>query len=587
MRPELSIIIPCFNCETTLESAVASCLDQNLSVPFEIVLVDDGSTDGTREAIERLAAIHPEIVPGFHETNRGGGATRNTAARLSSGAILFCLDSDDILPEGTLERMRLYLSEKHADGVGIHRSIKFRGNDICDIETVHTFGYAGEKIPLEALLDRDHVYCSLYSTFMITREAFDRIHGYPEQHGFDTQGIAWRFLASGFTAYTCPGAEYLHRTQFNQSYYLREAQAGKENYNWQDIFIEHIDLFTDATQRFILNFNCKDFTKSIFVELRNRDAIFRPEYAELLHPREYEVTTRVQHAYIPKNSARGVMLRLKAKLKKNDAFRGIATYWYALFQRFRRRMTEHGSRTAYYAAIERCRRRKKIVVRLSFGGIGDCLVWSTLPRLLKETYDIDFYLSHDSLSVLRNPDTFRLCFGMNPYFKGIVEKDDTEPVFELQGFEREKSLYAFITDREGESALEMLERQFDLPGRGRPELYYAPKMLHEWQHRILIDMNMISGKRFGWKFREGSFEREAGKHLSPGDDIVYADMKAQDLFTYVDMIYSCKRFVATFSGGASIAACFDKPFSVIWPYNAINGSNYNFRYKRSAGEYVA
>lgn len=586
MQPKLSIIIPCFNCEATLAAAVQSCFTQNLSIPFEIVLVDDGSTDTTREVMAKLAREHPEIQLAFHEKNRGGGATRNTAVRNSTGTIIFCLDSDDLLPEGTLEKMQLFLREMDADGVGIHRSIKFRGDNVSDIETIHTFGYVGEKIPFIALLDRDEVYCPLYSTFMITREAFDSIHGYPEQHGFDTQGMAWRFLASGRTAYTCHEAEYLHRTHFTQSYYLREAHAGKTNYNWQDIFIEHLDLFTDDTQQFILNFNCKDFTKNIFDELKKRDAIFKPNYAELLHHREYTNDTSVRREYIARNSFRGILLRLKARLKKNDTIRGIVVYWLAFFHRVRMLLTEGNAQKAYYARIEACKKNRRIVVNLSFGGIGDCLVWSTLPRLLKETYDIDFYVSERSLDVLRNKDTLRLCFEMNPYFKGIADGASAEELFELKSFEREKSLYTFITDKDGISLIEMLERQFNVHGKGHPELYYSPKILPEWKNVILIDENTISGKRFGWKFKKGIFENEAQKYVDAKDRIAYVDTKKQDLFTYVDMIYSCKRFVGTFSGGASIAAAYDKPFSVIWPYNAINGSNYAFRYAQSAGTYV-
>ena len=243
---------------------------------------------------------------------------------------------------------------------------------------------------------------------------------------------------------------------------------------------------------------------------------------------------------------------------------------------------EGETRKAYYREIEGIKESKEIVFNLQFGGIGDCLVASTLPRLLKEAYDVDFYLWEGSRLVLKNKDLIKLCFEYNPYFKGF--KQSKKP-FTPKSFQREKSLYSLITDRGLETHLERLERQFKVKGKGVPEIYYEPKLRSELKDIVLIDKNMITGKKFGWKYKENAFEREALRYASK-ENIHYVDPKAQDLFGYVDSIYSCKRFVATFSGGASIAACFEKPFSVIWPYNAIDGSNYQFCYRKSRGAYV-
>lgn len=586
MNDKLSIIIPCFNSERTLRQAVKSCFSQSLGSAFEIVLVDDCSTDGTPALMKKLAEEHPEIICAFHATNKGGGAARNTAVARSSGSVIFCLDSDDLLPPGTLAKMLTFLREKNSDAVGIHRSIKFKGSDPSNIDVVHQFGYAGERIPFESLLQRDNVYCPLYSTFMITREAFDRIRGYPEGHGFDTQGIAWRFLCAGLTAYTCPDAEYLHRTHFNESYYLREAAAGKVNYNWQDVLSEHLSLFNDATQKFILNFNCADFSKNLFVELLKRERIFRPDYEKLigtLAANNHSFPPK-QRVYIKRNSVRGLIIRVRERLKKIERLRSAMIAVLALSGRITRLATERKVKREYFSEIKHIKDAKKIVVELVYGGIGDCLVWSTLPRLLKDTYDIDFYLSRKSLEVLRQPDIFKLCFESNPYFKGIA---DTGDVFFFRSFESDKSIWSIMTDREGPNAIETLERQFGVVGYGRPELYYKPKLVPAYKDIIILDENTVTGKKLGWRFKKDAFLREALKYAASKESIERVDPKKQSLFEYVDMIYSCKRFVGTFSGGASIAACFDKPFSVIWPINGRNGTNYPFRFKNSRGDYVS
>jgi glycosyltransferase involved in cell wall biosynthesis len=324
---KLSIIIPCFNCEDTLQEAFESAYKQGLE-DFEVVMVDDASTDGTKVLMEKLSAEKPNVKLAHHDKNKGGGATRNTAAKASTGDAIFCLDSDDILPNGTLKKMLAFMEEKRADGVGIERSIKFRGKDKKDVATVHHFGYVGEKIPFESLLEAGNIYCPLYSTFLITHKAFDAIGGYPEDHGFDTQGLAWRFLAGGFTACTCPGAEYLHRIEYKESYYLREANAGKVNYNWQDIFLEHLYLFDTESQEFIRSFDCKDFSKNIFDELRKRDRIFKDGYQDLLGTsRGQTVQLRDERVYIRRNSLAGMRLRLQNRLKNDARLKIISDKW--------------------------------------------------------------------------------------------------------------------------------------------------------------------------------------------------------------------------------------------------------------------
>lgn len=313
---KVSVIIPCYNCAETLEDAVSSVYQSNVSFPFEVVLVDDASTDSTREMISRLAARYPHLKYFVHDKNQGGGATRNKAVSLSEGELIFCLDSDDMLLPDTLDRLVRYQQEKSCDGVGVSTSVKFRGQNAHDVAFTNHFGYVGQQIPFECLLEKNGVYCSLYSTFLITREAFDKIGGYPTEHGFDTQGIAWRFLAAGLTAYTCPNTTYLHRIEFHESYYLREAQAGKENYNWQDIFFEHFCLFDAATQEFILTFNCKNFSRNILDELKKRKIVFREDYQKNLGLPCENIPARTHREYVRRNSLRGITYRIIAKTRR-------------------------------------------------------------------------------------------------------------------------------------------------------------------------------------------------------------------------------------------------------------------------------
>lgn len=308
---QLSIIIPCFNCADTVEEAVDSCYQQGFtSEEFEIVMVDDCSVDDTSEVISSLVSTYPNIVTARHEYNQGGGATRNTAVSLAQAEVIFCLDSDDVLPPLTMKKMLSHLQSADCDAVGIHRSIKFIGTDTTNIETVHEFNRVGETIQLEDLLQRDGL-CSLYSTFMFTQHAFREFGGYPTEHGFDTQGVAWRFLAAGLEAQTCPDAEYLHRIQHSASYYIREYQDGKVNYNWRSIFIEHIYLFSNEIRNFIFTFDCADFTRNLFGELQVKSGVFMPQD----NRKETIDIPKLTVEYVPRNSVKGWFFRIRAKIR--------------------------------------------------------------------------------------------------------------------------------------------------------------------------------------------------------------------------------------------------------------------------------
>ena len=246
-------------------------------------MVDDFSTDSTREVMTVLSKKKDNVTLVFNEKNLGGGATRNIATRKASSDIIFCLDSDDMLGEGTLEIMYRFIKQKQCDGVGIQTSIKFKGVNINNIAFINQFGYVGEQIPFESLIEKNSDnMCSLYSTFMFTKKAFEMIGGYPENHGFDTQSFAWRFLANGLVAYACPGATYLHRIQFNKSYYIREYESGRINHNWYKTLEEFLYLFDEKIQKAILFSDLNDPTRHILDVLKKSDVVFRNDYQKFV-----------------------------------------------------------------------------------------------------------------------------------------------------------------------------------------------------------------------------------------------------------------------------------------------------------------
>ena len=99
----VSIIIPVYNCEKWLSACLDSILVQNLPNGFdiELLLVDDGSTDGSSKISDEYAERNSERVKVFHQKNSGVSVARNTGLANANGDWIMFVDADDVLDEDT------------------------------------------------------------------------------------------------------------------------------------------------------------------------------------------------------------------------------------------------------------------------------------------------------------------------------------------------------------------------------------------------------------------------------------------------------------------------------------------------------
>ncbi|WP_326558776.1 glycosyltransferase family 2 protein [Micromonospora sp. NBC_01796] len=98
----LSLIVPVYRVEEYLAECLDSLLDQSFT-DFEVIAVDDASPDGSAEILARYAALDSRIRVVTLPRNVGLGAARNTGLRQATGTYVWCVDSDDWLPPGTLQ----------------------------------------------------------------------------------------------------------------------------------------------------------------------------------------------------------------------------------------------------------------------------------------------------------------------------------------------------------------------------------------------------------------------------------------------------------------------------------------------------
>lgn len=102
MSPEVSIVISNFNYGKYLPECLDSCIDQTFK-DFEIIVVDDCSTDNSYEVLEAYQEADQRLVYFGHQTNRGYAAAKNTGVRFARGNFIRMLDADDRLVPTALE----------------------------------------------------------------------------------------------------------------------------------------------------------------------------------------------------------------------------------------------------------------------------------------------------------------------------------------------------------------------------------------------------------------------------------------------------------------------------------------------------
>jgi GT2 family glycosyltransferase len=122
---EVSLIIPVYNVAPYLEECLAGVFAMTATVRLEIIIIDDGSTDGSGQRVSDLLAKHlPAGVLYARQHNQGLSAVRNLGVSLASGNYIGFLDSDDLMSVGAMRCMLDFARENDCD-VMLGRSVVF------------------------------------------------------------------------------------------------------------------------------------------------------------------------------------------------------------------------------------------------------------------------------------------------------------------------------------------------------------------------------------------------------------------------------------------------------------------------------
>lgn len=112
LNKDLSIIVPAYNAEKTIKECIDSVIKQITDIEYELIIINDGSKDKTSQLVLKYTDEHIVLI---EQENRGFSGARNRGIDESTGRYIMFLDSDDMLADGSIDRMMKSIIKEEAD----------------------------------------------------------------------------------------------------------------------------------------------------------------------------------------------------------------------------------------------------------------------------------------------------------------------------------------------------------------------------------------------------------------------------------------------------------------------------------------
>lgn len=282
---KVSFIVPLYNAETSIDETVESILAQTLQ-NFEILLIDDGSNDGTVERAKRWCEQDVRITLIQNQENKGVSAARNTGLEHACGKYIRFIDADDTIPERSTEGMFREAEKHHADLViGIMR----RRSGINEFNFQRTVKLA--KTGAIDKYDKNLIYSFSVCNKLFLRKAIEdqALRFAPYKHAEDGLFL-YQFLRDSACIRGYDGIAYIYnKPEFFETASTTQNLTREMLQDILDISEKILAINKKAPQEFIDNFNARILSTTLINEYYRKIWRLDDEAIKLLLPkiREY------------------------------------------------------------------------------------------------------------------------------------------------------------------------------------------------------------------------------------------------------------------------------------------------------------
>lgn len=188
---KVSVIIPTYNYGEFISDSIESVINQTYK-DFEVIVVDDGSTDNTTDIIKK----YKNRISYFYKENGGPSSARNYGIKNSKGEYICFLDADDIFLPKKLEFQVAYMETNKNDGIGLLYSDYYcASRELKIIDYYESIGFQRQKEAVMYLLNYNYINTS---TVMIPRACVDEVGFFNENYRYLEDYDFWLRLGCNY-----------------------------------------------------------------------------------------------------------------------------------------------------------------------------------------------------------------------------------------------------------------------------------------------------------------------------------------------------------------------------------------------------
>ena len=322
-NPQISVIIPIYNCEKYIKECLSSLIKQTFK-NFEIICINDGSKDDTLKILRKFE-VKDVRVKIYNQNNRGPGIARNVGMNVSKGDYLMFLDSDDIFEKTMLEELYIKIKENDSDVV------------ICNSQNFEVKKWWKKYYEKNYIIKDEIINQTTFSSLDIKRDFFNLFIWWPwdkmyKRRYIKSLGVEYQHLKSSedlyFVASTVIAAKkisYLDKILINHRIGIKNSVSNSRQKSWDNFyyalkelkkFIKEKGLYKRFKQDFI------NYVASFSIwQLENIDGIS----FELLYQKikdewwdEFDVNKYDENYFYSQNLFKNIKFILNSNLKLLD-----------------------------------------------------------------------------------------------------------------------------------------------------------------------------------------------------------------------------------------------------------------------------